>query len=52
MMFFEDGKKIFETDVVTGCTTQGMGTPGLVCYVYGKSRNAILKGKNYRSRLH
>ena len=49
MMFFEDGEKIFETDVVTGCTTQGMGTPELVCYVYGKSRNAILKGKNYRS---
>ena len=49
MMFFEDGKKVFETDVVTGCTTQGMGTPELVCYVYGKSRNAILKGKNYRS---
>ena len=49
MMFFEEGEKIFETDVVTGCTTQGMGTPELVCYVYGKSRNAILKGKNYRS---
>ena len=26
-----------------------MGTPELVCYIYGKSRNAILKGKNYRS---
>lgn len=49
MMFFQDGKKVLETDVVTGCTTQGMGTPELVCYVYGKSRNAILKGKNYRS---
>ena len=49
MMFFKEGEKIFETDVVTGCTTQGMGTPELVCYIYGKSRNAILKGKNYRS---
>ena len=49
MMFFKNGEKIFETDVVTGCTTQGMGTPELVCYIYGKSRNAILKGKNYRS---
>ena len=49
MMFFLDGEKVFVTDVVTGCTTQGMGTPELVCYVYGKSRNAILKGKNYRS---
>ena len=49
MMFFRDGEKILETDVVTGCTSQGMGTPELVCYVYGKSRNAILKGANYRS---
>ena len=49
MMFFQEGEKIFETDVVTGCTAQGMGTPELVCFVYGKSRNAILKGKNYRS---
>ena len=49
MYFFKDGEIILETDVVTGCTTQGMGTPELVCYVYGKSRNAILKGKNYRS---
>ena len=43
-----DGK-ILETDVVTGCTSKGMGTPELVCYVYGKSRNAILRGANYRS---
>lgn len=49
MMFFSEGEKVFETDVVTGCTAQGMGTPELVCFVYGKSRNAILKGKNYRS---
>ncbi len=49
MMFFSEGEKVFETDVVTGCTSQGMGTPEVVCYVYSKTRNAILKGKNYRS---
>lgn len=49
MMFFKEGERILETDVVTGCTSQGMGTPELVCYVYGKSRNAILRGANYRS---
>ena len=49
MMFFREGEKILETDVVTGCTSKGMGTPELVCYVYGKSRNAILRGANYRS---
>ena len=49
MMFFLEGEKIFETDVVTGCTSRGMGTPEVVCYIYGKSRNAILKGADYRS---
>ena len=49
MMFFKDGEMVLKTDVVTGCTSQGMGTPELVCYVYGKSKNAILKGANYRS---
>ena len=49
MFFFQDGEKIFETDVVTGCTTKKMGTPELVCYVNSKSKNAILKGKDYRS---
>lgn len=49
MMFFSDGEKVLETEVVTGCTTKGMGTPEVVCYVYNKARNAILKGKNYRT---
>ena len=49
MMFFLEGEKVFETDVVTGCTSQGMGTPEMVCYIYRKSRDAILKGENYRS---
>ena len=49
MMFFQDGEKVFETDVVTGCTTKGMGTPELVCFINSMNRNAILKGKDYRS---
>ena len=49
MMFFSEGEKVFETEVVTGCTSQGMGTPEVVCYVYSKTKNAILRGKNYRS---
>ncbi len=49
MYFFAEGDMVLDTDVVTGCTSKGMGTPELVCYVYGKSRDAILKGKNYRS---
>ena len=49
MMFFKDGEIVFETEVVTGCTSQGMGTPELVCHVYSKNRNRILQGANYRS---
>lgn len=49
MFFFSEGKKVLETDVVTGCTSKKMGTPEVVCYVYNKARNAILKGKNYRT---
>ena len=49
MYFFLDGKQVFDTVVVTGCTSKGMGTPELVCYVYGKYRNTYLRGANYRS---
>ena len=49
MFYFIDGVKILDTDVVTGCTKQKMGTPEMVCYIQSKSRNAILTGANYRS---
>ncbi len=49
MMLFLEGENVLETEVVTGCTGKGMGTPEVVCYVYNKARNAILKGKNYRT---
>ena len=49
MFYFKEGKKVLETDVVTGWTKAGMGTPEMVCHIQAKSRNAILKGSNYRS---
>ena len=49
MFFFSEGEKVFETDVVTGCTAKGWGTPELVAYVNYKKRNTYLRGKNYRS---
>lgn len=49
MFFFSDGEKVFETDVVTGCTKKGWGTPEVVAFVNYKRRNTYLKGKNYRS---
>ena len=49
MFYFENKKMEIETDVVTGCIANKTITPEMVCYVYGQSRDAILKGKDYRS---
>lgn len=49
MFYYKDGKKLLETDIVTGWTKAGMGTPEMVCHIQAKTRNAILKGSNYRS---
>lgn len=49
MYFFTEGKQVFETSVVTGCTSKGMGTPEIVCYVNYKTRNTYLTGRDYRS---
>ena len=49
MFYFENEKLEIETDVVTGCVANRTDTPEMVCYVYSKSTDAILKGKDYRS---
>lgn len=49
MFYFVEGEKVLETDIVTGWTKAGMGTPEMVCHIQSKTRNAILKGSNYRS---
>lgn len=49
MFYFSQGEKVLETDVVTGWTKRGMGTPEMVCFIQRKSRNAVLKGPGYRS---
>ena len=51
MFYFENEERILETDVVTGCVANGTDTPEMVGYVYSKSENAVLKGKNYRSHV-
>lgn len=49
MYYYKDGEKRLETDVVTGCTQKNRGTPEGVNFVYYKSRNTVLKGKDYES---
>ena len=49
LYYFEEGKVRLETDVVTGCVKEGMVTPEMVCYVYNKKEDAVLRGEDYRS---
>lgn len=49
MYYYEDGKKVLETPVVTGNTGRRMGTPARVCYVYNKQKNRVLRGPGYAS---
>ncbi|MGN0308695.1 MAG: L,D-transpeptidase family protein [Lachnospiraceae bacterium] len=52
MYYLEEGEVRLETDVVTGCTKKGMGTPQMVCYVYNKKEDAILRGEGYRAPVN
>ena len=49
LYYWEEGNLRLETDVVTGCVKKGMATPQMVCYVYNKKRDAVLRGEDYRS---
>lgn len=49
MYYYVNGRQKLSTDVVTGCTSLGRGTPEMVCYVYGKQRNRVLRGPGYES---
>lgn len=49
LYYYEKGKKVFESDVVTGNTKLGHDTPTGVYYVYGKAKNRYLRGQGYVS---
>lgn len=49
MYYYLNGRCKIETDVVTGNTSLGRGTPEKVCYVYAKQRNRVLRGEGYAS---
>lgn len=40
---------VLETDVVTGNLKWKLGTPEMICSVYGKYRNRVLRGPGYES---
>ena len=49
MYYYVEGELSLETDVVTGHTGGGHGTPSGIYYVYAKERNRILRGPGYAS---
>ena len=52
MYYYKDGKLEVETPIVTGNTGRRMGTPEGVNYVYGKTKNRILRGPGYASHVN
>lgn len=52
MYYYEEGRLVLETPVVTGNTGRRMGTPVGVNYVYGKQKNRILRGPGYASHVN
>lgn len=49
MYYYKKGELLLETDVVTGSVEEGHKTPEGVNFVYYKSRNTTLRGKDYES---
>ena len=49
MYYYQDGKSIVETDIVTGNTSRRMGTPEGVNFVYAKQKKRVLRGPGYAS---
>lgn len=47
MFFYKDGKKVVESDFVSGNESRGWSTPAGVYPLTYKQRNATLKGENY-----
>lgn len=49
MWVYKNGRMVLDTDVVTGNTGVGNGTPEIIGYIYGMQRNRVLRGANYAS---
>ena len=49
MWCYKNGALVIDTDVVTGNISKNYGTPSMVSAIQYKTRNAVLKGANYRT---
>lgn len=49
MYYYENGKLCIETPIVTGDMMKKRDTPAMVCFVYAKQKNRVLRGPGYAS---
>ncbi|MCR4690914.1 MAG: L,D-transpeptidase/peptidoglycan binding protein [Lachnospiraceae bacterium] len=52
LYYYQNGRLALDTDVVTGNTSLGHGTPERVAYIQCKQRDRILRGPDYESFVH
>lgn len=52
LYLYKEGKVVLDTDVVTGNTGRGMGTPTGIYHIYNKAKNRYLVGETYRSWVY
>lgn len=52
MWYYKEGELIVSTNIVTGNTTRGRGTPTVVGYIHNKVRNINLVGTGYVAFVH
>ncbi len=52
MYYYEEGVQKIATEVVTGDVARRRETPELVCYVYAKQKNRILRGPGYETPVN
>lgn len=51
LYYYEDGRRLIETPIVTGDLMRRRKTPSAVCFVYAKQKNRVLRGSGYASRV-
>lgn len=52
LFLYKDGQKILETNVVTGNTSLGRGTPAGYYTIKNKTRDTVLRGVDYASHVN
>lgn len=52
LWFYQEGKLLMDTDLVSGCVDLNMTTPNGVFYVYSRIRSTHLEGPGYRSYVN